>query len=179
MYKKYYMILVCVLIFISISISSYYYYESKKINYTYDSHVSTVEKKADIIVRIDEIEYEPVQSTNKDGYIIMYVRYKNNSKYYIKDFALEIIGETVTSREKVETAINNNIGVKKGEKSDNYNLISTKDQRTKIPIKGEKGEYLKERFKYEIKSIRYSVLDNGKEYIYEYFLNDKSYKTYV
>lgn len=177
--RNMYSLIVLLLILISVLISVGNLQKRDIEKKSYDSHFSTIKDRGEILVKIEDIDYEPIQIINSEGYAVMYVRYKNNSKYYIRDFALEITGETLKSKEKVKTAISYNKGVKKGEKSDNYNLTKTKDDRTKIPIKGYNGKYLREKIDYKINSVRYTVISEGKEYIYEFFVKSKEYKMYV
>lgn len=99
----------------------------------------------EVPVAIDEIDYELVKSKNKEGYVLIYIKYENNSKHRLDFLSVGIKGDPVG-----EITIENLISTKPGTKSDNFDLSKSKDDRTKIPVKDLEGKYMKDYFEYDI-----------------------------
>lgn len=167
--NKIYRIVVIILVLVTILVVGYMSTPPEKVAERKYTEVSKEESEK-LPVKIEDIDYELVQDKNKEGYVVMYVRYKNNSNYYIMNLSLSLKGD------RDEYFVENLIGVRKGEKSDNFNLSTTKDDGTRMPVKQSKGGYMKEKDNLKIQRILYSVNVRGEEHRYEYDLDSKKYK---
>ncbi|CEN31361.1 hypothetical protein [Paraclostridium sordellii] len=134
--------------------------ESKKIKTT-----------ENIPIKIEDIDYSIQKAKNDKGEIMIYLKVKNNSKKDISYLCVD-----VSDGENLDTAIEYVQKIKAGSTTDNYSDIkNSKDDRTKIPVKGNNGEYLHEIGSIKVKSVAYRCNDNGTEKSIIYDNENKMY----
>ncbi|WP_270642137.1 hypothetical protein [Paraclostridium sordellii] len=147
-------------IFINFSKNNENNNESKKIKTT-----------ENVPIKIDDIDYSIQNAKNDKGEIMIYLKAKNNSKKDISYLSVDI-----SDGENIETTIEYLQKIKAGSTTDNYSDIkNSKDDRTKIPVKGNNGEYLHEIGSIKVKSVYYRCNDNGTEKIITYDNENKRY----
>ena len=130
-----------------------------------------IEEK-DVPIKMNEIDYKIVQEKNKDGYVLAYINYKNNSKkYYISD--LQIFFDSKQLGKNIELYYGPGVGPHK--ENINYDKAISEDLSRKIPIKDSRGNPLRKYFNYEIKQVNYSVFYKNQTHRYRYNLKDKTY----
>lgn len=134
--------------------------ESKKIKTT-----------ENVPIKIEDIDYSIQKAKNDKGEIMIYLKAKNNSK---KD--ISYLNVNISDGENLDTTIEYLEEIKAGGTTDNYSDIkNSKDDRTKIPVKGNNEEYLHKIGSIKVKSVHYRFNDNGTEKTIIYDNENKRY----
>lgn len=137
-------------------------------NHNKSEEIKTTEN---VPIKIEDIDYSLEQAKNDKGEILIYVKAKNNSK---KD--ISYLNVDVSDGENLDTLIEYLGEIKAGGTTDNYNDIkNSKDDRTKIPVKGNNEEYLHKIGSIKVKSVHYGFNDNGTEKTIIYDNESKRY----
>ena len=122
-------------------------------------------------IKIEQLDYSLEKTTNNNGEIMLYIKAKNNS-----NIDISYLSVSVCDGEKLDTTIEYLQKLKSGKTTDNYyDIKNSKDDRTKIPVKGTNGEYLHEIGEFKIKRISYIYSDNGKDRIITFDNESKKY----
>lgn len=153
-------LIVCI---IAIVAGTFFVINSKNNNNNNNNKTISVSEEK-VPVKIKEIDYKIEKIKNKKGKILIYLKAKNNGSITINQLSAD-----VSDGNKLDTTIEYLQKIKPNEKTDNYDSIDrSKDDRTKIPVKGKDGNYINELGVIKVNSISYTYDDNGIEKIVEY-----------
>ncbi len=159
-----------ILSIITIFIGSIFIINSKKYHDTSSDKTISVSKDQ-VPIKIEDIDYKIESKRNEKGQILMYIKAKNNSSTTINYLTVD-----VRDNKKLNTSIEYLQKIKPHGKTDNYDSIkNSKDDRTKIPIKGYDGNYISELGKVDVQSISYTYNDNGIDKIVRYNTHTNKY----
>lgn len=161
-------LVIVILIAITLTIAIFINFSKNNENNNESKKIKTTEN---VPIKIEDIDYSLQNAKNDKGEIMIYVKAKNNSKKNIHCLLVDI-----SDGENVDILIEYLQEIKAGSTTDNYSDIkNSKDDRTKIPIKGNDGEYLHEIGNIKVKSVAYRCNDNGTEKTIKYDYENKRY----
>lgn len=161
-------LVIVILIAITLTIAIFINFSKNNENNNESKKIKTTEN---VPIKIEDIDYSLQNAKNDKGEIMIYLKAKNNSKKDISYLSVDI-----SDGENIETTIEYLQKIKAGSTTDNYSDIkNSKDDRTKIPVKGNDGEYLHEIGSINVKSVAYRCNDNGTEKIIKYDNENKRY----
>jgi len=122
-------------------------------------------------VRVEDIEIEVKKVKNEKNEVLLYLRAKNKSKLNIL-----YLGVDVSDGNKLDTRVEYLQQIEPGGKTDNYDGIkNSKDDRTKIPVKGIDGDALHDVNEIKIKKIAYVFKHKGERKIADFSVDSAKY----
>lgn len=147
------------------------FFTSVRDNNKYIKTVSTKISSKNIPVKVEDIEIDIKKVKNGKNEVLLYLRAKNKSKIDIS-----YLGVDVSDGNKLNTRVEYLQPIKSGSKTDNYDSIkNSKDDRTKIPVKGSDGNPLHDVNDIKIKKIVYVFKHKGYSKMAEFAVDSAEY----